>query len=110
VLDKNTTRVIWKNIKDFLKITRTPPDHVFNFIKYKLKEDIGWVSSKKSDGLIIHNKKLKTKDLEEIMIKYLKEFVICNICKKSNTTMYRDQNIREMKVKCNDCNSSYTVT
>ncbi len=113
-LDKGTTRVIWKNIKDFLKLTKTPREHVFNFVKYKLKDEIGWVlieneKKRQIECLIIHNKKIKVKDIEDIMKEYISQFVICKICNKSNTTMYKDKTIREMKVKCNECNSSYTI-
>lgn len=125
-IETGTTKVIWKNVKEFLKMiitetkqeekplilkNQTTPrrDHFIDFIKYKLKIDVGWVSSHTSDGLILHNKKIKAKDLADIMKNYLENFSVCMICKKPNTEMYKDKDLRKWKIKCSDCNSDYTI-
>lgn len=108
-LDKGTTRVIWKNIKVFLKLTNTPPEHLFNFIEYHSHKKLTWFSESVSDGLIVHDKRFATIDVINIMKKYVEEFVICRICKKSNTCMMKDIELRKYKIKCNECNSDYIV-
>jgi translation initiation factor 2 beta subunit (eIF-2beta)/eIF-5 len=108
-VEKNTTRIHWKNIKDFLKVSRSPPDHLFTFIETNLKQKISWFSESISDGLLIFNNKIKAKDISNIMIKYTEEFIICRTCTKSDTQMFKDNEIRKMRIKCNDCKSTYTV-
>lgn len=109
ILEKDTTRVIWKNIKEFLKIRDISANHFYNFISYKIKDNINWVSDHKSDGLIIHNKKISDEDIKDVMKKYVKEYLICKICNKSDTTMEKDKSIRANKIKCNNCKSEYTI-
>ena len=108
-LDKTPTRVIWKNIKAFLKLTKTPPEHLYDFIEKQSGKKINWFSESVSEGLIIHDKKFGNIEIIGIMKKYVKDFIICSICKKSNTVLYKDQQLRNYKIKCSDCNSDYTV-
>lgn len=108
-LDKTPTRVIWKNIKAFLKLTKTPPEHLYDFIEKQSGKKINWFSESVSEGLIIHDKKFGNIEIIGIMKKYVKDFIICSICKKSNTVLYKDQQLRKYKIKCSDCNSDYTV-
>lgn len=107
--DKGTTRVIWKNIKAFLKITGTPPDHLFDFVEKQTNKKLSWFSESVSDGLIIHDKRFSKNEAIGLMKKYTDNYVLCNICKKSNTQMFKDTEIRKYKIKCDDCNSEYTI-
>jgi len=107
--DKGTTRVIWKNIKAFLKITNTPPDHLFDFIEKQTNKKLSWFSESVSDGLIIHDKRFSKSECISLMKKYTDNYVLCNICKKSNTQMFKDSEIRKYKIKCEDCFSEYTM-
>jgi translation initiation factor 2 beta subunit (eIF-2beta)/eIF-5 len=110
--EKGKNRLRWKNIKEFLKITRTPPDHLFDFLRYQIDKniDIGWYSDSVSDGLIIHDvKKINKTIIFSLMKKYLIDFVICKICRKMNTHISKDITIRKWQIKCSDCNSEYTV-
>jgi translation initiation factor 2 beta subunit (eIF-2beta)/eIF-5 len=107
--DKGTTRVIWKNIKAFLKITNTPPDHLFDFIEKQTNKKLSWFSESVSDGLIIHDKRFSKSEGISLMKKYTDNYVLCNICKKSNTQLFKDSEIRKYKIKCEDCCSEYTI-
>jgi translation initiation factor 2 subunit 2 len=109
IIEKSTTKINWKNIKDFLKVTKTPPEHLFAFIEKHINEKISWFSNSMSDGLLIFNKKIKTSEISNIMIKYIKEFVICKNCNKSDTMMHKDSTIRKWKINCKDCKSEYTL-
>lgn len=108
-LDKGTTRVVWKNIKTFLKRTQTPPDHLYEFILNETGKKINWISESVSDGLIIHEKKITDNDIISLMKKYVDMYVLCKICKNSDTVMHRDTEIKMYRVKCNNCNSEYTA-
>ena len=108
-VDKGTTRIIWKNIKAFLKLTNTPPDHLFDFLEKQSSKKMSWYSDSISDGLIIHDKKFNVNDIIGLMKKYVDNFVLCKICKKSNTEMFKDKEIHKYKIKCHECNSEYTI-
>lgn len=108
-LIKDTTRVIWKNIKTFLKRTQTPPEHLEKFISQETGKKINWFSHSISDGIIIHERKIYENDIINLMKKYVDLYILCNICKNSQTEMHRNVEIKKYYIKCNHCNSSYTV-
>jgi translation initiation factor 2 beta subunit (eIF-2beta)/eIF-5 len=107
VIVKDSKRTIWKNIKAFLKVINRPPDHCLEFFKIQTGKELAWYSEHVSDGMIFHTNKIKVNEIVMLMKKYVDCYVVCNICKRSNTTMYKDQEIRKYKIKCSDCNSEY---
>jgi len=109
-IKKETTQIVWKNVNLFLELTKTKPDHLFEFIKTNTKNDIMWFSGFVSDGLIIKNKFMKEKEITNLMIKYITDFVLCKICKKTDTEMFKDKDIKMMRIKCNGCGAEYTLT
>lgn len=109
VIEKGTTRIVWKNVKDFLKITKTPPEHFYDFIEKESSRKINWFSESISDGLIIHYNRVTINEITMWMRKYISEYVLCKVCKHGNTEMVRDSNIRKWYVKCKDCNAEYTI-
>jgi len=114
VLEKTTTRFVWKNCKAFLKITKTSPDHLLDFMRNQIdnKIRIDWFSESISDGLIIHertNISKMTNKIVALMKKYIIDFIICKICNKANTSMTKDLDLRKWKVTCSDCNSDYII-
>jgi len=110
ILIKDTTSIIWKNIKDFLKLTRTDPQHLFDFIKMTLGSTIKitWKSESITDGLIIHKRQIKENDIIDIMRKYSTDYILCVTCKKNTTEMIKDDKIKKWKIKCL-CGSEYTA-
>ena len=109
VYSQDTTRVIWKNIKTFLKRTHTPPEHLEKFISQETGKKINWFSDSISDGIIIHERRIYENDIINLMKKYVDSYVLCNICKNSQTEMHRNIEIKKYYIKCNHCNSTYTV-
>jgi translation initiation factor 2 beta subunit (eIF-2beta)/eIF-5 len=107
ILIKDSKRTIWKNIKAFLKVVNRQPEHCFDFFKNQTGKEIAWYSEHVSDGLIFHTNKIKVNEIILLMKKYVDCYIVCNICKRSNTTMNKDQDLRKYKITCLDCNSSY---
>jgi translation initiation factor 2 beta subunit (eIF-2beta)/eIF-5 len=109
VIIKNGSNIIWKNVKEFLRITRRPPDHFVNFLRKESNCVINWISESKSDGLTFSQKKLKSDFLIDHMKIYLKEYVICKSCKSINTYIERDKNLRKYNFICINCNNQYFI-
>jgi translation initiation factor 2 subunit 2 len=106
---KNGSNVIWKNVKDFLRITKRPPDHFLSFLRKEGTVVINWISDSKSDGLIFSQKKLRPDFLIDQMKTYLKEYVICKSCKSINTYIERDKQIRKYNFICKNCDNQYFI-
>jgi len=108
-LIKNGTTFIWKNVKEYLKIVKRPPDHFLNFLRNELNIQINWITNSKSDGLILDHKKIKTDAVINAMKIYLKEYVICKSCISSNTFIQKDKNLRKYNFTCLNCNNEYYI-
>ena len=104
----NGTKVIWKNVKDFLRLVKRNPTHLLNFLNVELLNKVNWISESKSDGLNFRFK-IKKEVLSSLLIKYVKEYVICKSCKSLNTNIEKDKEIRKYIFKCNNCKNNYSV-
>jgi translation initiation factor 2 subunit 2 len=102
---KDTTKITWTNINDFIKLLKCPPDHLMDYVKKNLHDDMNYDEK----GLIIRNNRRKQDELSNIIRKYTEEFGICKQCKTPKTIIYKDNTIREWKVKCESCKSEYTI-
>ena len=102
-LIKNGSNYIWKNVKAYLKLVKRPPDHFVDFIKKETTWQVNWITSSKSDGLILNQKKINTGQIIDIMKAYLKEYVICKGCKSISTYIEKDKNIRKYNFICLNC-------
>ena len=84
------TRLHWKNVIDYLTITKRNPTHFINFLKTEYPDKkIDWVSGSISDGLIIHGKFLKQQLIHDFVVKYINQFVICSACKSNETELIK---------------------
>ncbi len=98
-----TTRLHWKNVKEFLRVIRRHPDHFIDFLRKELPgKEVSWVSGSKSDGLIIHGKRQKQKDVADLVLKYVDIYVLCPSCKKVDTKMIKESS-KTYQFQCEDC-------
>ena len=109
IIIKNGNNIIWKNVKEFLKISKRPPDHFLTFLRKESIYTINWQSESKSDGLILNQKKIKNDFLIEKMKTYLKDYVICKSCKSINTYIEKDKQLRKYNFVCVNCNNEYYI-
>ena len=98
-----TTRLHWKNVKEYLRVIRRHPDHFMSFLKKEIPgKEINWFSGSKSDGLIIHGKRQNNKELTELSLKYIDTFVICSSCKHADTHLIKESS-KNYQFECLDC-------
>lgn len=110
VVEIGTTRLHWKNVKDYLKVIRRHPDHFMDWLKSELpSHEISWFSGSKSDGLIIHGKRQKKADVIEMALKYVNNYVICPSCKKADTRMTKAGH-KQHEFECLDCGMKKFMT
>jgi translation initiation factor 2 subunit 2 len=108
ILIKNGNNMHWKNIKDFLKLAKRPPDHYLNYLCDQISCNVNWLSESKSHGVIIYQK-IKAPQLIENMKNYLKEYVFCKSCKSSETYIEKDKTIRRYNFICTNCENKYYI-
>lgn len=52
---------------------------------------------------------LQAKQIENLFRKYIIEFVQCQICKRQNTELVKDEKMRLWTLQCKNCKCSRTV-
>ena len=104
VIEISPVRLHWKNVISYLQVINRNPEHFIDFIKRELPDkQIGWYSSDKSEGLLIHASKQKKNTISALAIKYVNSYVLCLSCKKYNSELNRDSDTKKYEFKCNEC-------
>ena len=98
---------IWKNIKEFLRVVNKPPEHVVKFFSDELKCQITWITDSKSDGINIDYDRLKSTTINELMKKYVLEYVYCKKCTSTNSIISKDSQLRKYLFVCQNCGDQY---
>jgi translation initiation factor 2 subunit 2 len=107
IIETSPTRTYWKNIKRILIAINRPPDHFIKYINTELHTG-NWISNSKSDGIVLAGR-YNISQLTNIIERYVKQYVVCNICKSTNTLLEKNKELRCYIVSCNKCNSKYSV-
>lgn len=77
------------NITQIASYIRRPPEHLAKYLQKEL------ATSGKIDGeRLILNAKLNSAKVNEKVLSYTKEFVICNECKKPDTNIVAEKGIK----------------
>ncbi|EFC50794.1 predicted protein, partial [Naegleria gruberi] len=61
-----------------------------------------------SNRLVIRGA-FKSKDIENLLRKYITEYVVCKICNSLDTRLNRDSTTRLYSIHCSNCQASRTV-
>lgn len=98
-------KVLWSNFNETcLAINRTP-EHLFLYITSELNTEASFNESKQ---LIIKGK-YHSKNIENILRKYVCCYVQCNLCRSYETTIIKDTTTRLQYLVCNSCKGSKTI-
>ncbi len=107
IMKQNTTNTYWENVKKILQAINRPPDHFIEFLNKELKTG-EWISSSKSDGIVMIGK-FKPVQIKHVISEYVKKYVICNICKSTDTILEKNKDLRVYYLNCHKCKSQYAI-
>lgn len=96
------TRTILTNIPQLTSYIRRDSDH---FIKYLLKELA--TSGTMKNSLLVLQRKINSQKINEKIVDYVNEFVICKQCGKPDTELVKDKDFLFMK--CLACGAKHPV-
>ena len=99
VAGKNT---VITNIYEISSYVRRPVEHLTKFLQKELA-----VSGKLENNTLILNTKLNSHQVNEKVEQYVKEFVLCNECKKPDTEIISEKGIKFKH--CLACGAKYPV-
>jgi translation initiation factor 2 subunit 2 len=107
IIKQNTTNTCWENVKKILQAINRPPDHFIDFLNKQLNTG-EWITASKSDGILLIGK-FKVNQIKNVISEYIKQYVICNICKSTDTILDKNKDLRSYFVSCNKCKSLHVI-
>uniref|UniRef100_A0AC35FVY7 Translation initiation factor IF2/IF5 domain-containing protein n=1 Tax=Panagrolaimus sp. PS1159 TaxID=55785 RepID=A0AC35FVY7_9BILA len=97
-------RTAFTNYAEICKLLKRQPNHVLQFIIAEL----GTTGSIDGNQCLIVRGRFPQKYFENILRKYIKEYVTCHTCKSSDTDLIKDT--RLYFLQCKTCGSRCSVT
>jgi len=99
-------KVIWTNFLNFPDIIKRPATHMINFFKVECCTELNTDSN---NALIIRGV-FNSNQIENILKKYIIEYVKCNTCSSIDTSFTKDPITRIYYINCNGCLSKCSVS
>uniref|UniRef100_A0AC34QKL6 Translation initiation factor IF2/IF5 domain-containing protein n=1 Tax=Panagrolaimus sp. JU765 TaxID=591449 RepID=A0AC34QKL6_9BILA len=97
-------KTAFTNYAEICKLLRRQPKHVLQF----LLAELGTTGSIDSNQCLIVKGRFQQKHFENVLRKYIKEYVTCHTCRSSDTDLTRDT--RLFFLQCKTCGSRCSVT
>lgn len=103
IYKQGSKKTIWVNFSDICKAVNRQTEHINAFILMEMCT----TGSIDSNGRLILKCALNQGNIEQLLRKYISEYVKCHSCNSPETILYRDN--RLCFLECNKCKSKYTV-
>jgi translation initiation factor 2 subunit 2 len=100
-----TTRTAWINFVDSCTSLNRDREHLQQFILAELGNE----GSLGQENQLIIKGRFTNKHIENLLTKYIKEYVTCQMCKSPSTILTKDNATRLQVMQCNICGSTRTV-
>ena len=100
-----TTRSAWINFVYTCNSLNRTTEHLQQFILAELGND----GSLGQENQLIIKGRYNSKHIQNLLAKYINEYVLCTTCKSPTTTLTKDNSTRLQVMKCNVCGSTKTV-
>ncbi|OAF65896.1 hypothetical protein A3Q56_06412 [Intoshia linei] len=93
------------NFTEICRLMKRQPKHVLAF----LNAELGTTGSIDGSNQLIIKGRFQNHHIENVLRKYIKEYVTCHTCHSGDTFLELQKNIRLYFLKCNSCQSSCSV-
>jgi len=97
-------KTAFANYAEICRLLKRQPKHVLQF----LLAELGTTGSIDGNNCLIFKGRFQQKHIENVLRKYIKEYVTCHTCKSSDTELTKDT--RLFFLQCNTCGSRCSVT
>ncbi|KAI4353571.1 hypothetical protein L6164_002509 [Bauhinia variegata] len=103
VLHEGTKKTVFVNFMDLCKTMHRQPEHVMTF----LLSEMGTSGSLDGQQRLVVKGRFAPKNMEEIVRRYINEYVKCNICKSPDTILSKEN--RLYFLRCEQCGSESSM-
>mmetsp|Transcript_39849 Transcript_39849/g.64612 ORF Transcript_39849/g.64612 Transcript_39849/m.64612 type:complete len:309 (+) Transcript_39849:144-1070(+) len=106
VVREGTKKVVWINFPDICQQMHREPNHVLAFVM----SELGTSGSLDANQRLAIKGRFNPKQIENVLRRYIAEFVQCQMCRSFDTTLTRDPVSRLFFLRCEACGSQRSVT
>ncbi|KAH6579751.1 hypothetical protein BASA60_003133 [Batrachochytrium salamandrivorans] len=104
ILKEGSKKTLFANLVDFCRRMRRAPDHLVQF----LFAELGTSGSIDGNQRLIIKGKFQQKQIENVLKRYIVEYVTCKTCKSAETVLTKEN--RLFFLQCESCGSSRSVS
>ena len=106
VVKVGTKKTSFANFTEICKIMRRQPKHLIAF----LLAELGTTGSVDANNQLIIKGRFQQKQIENVLRRYIKEYVTCHTCRSPETLLQKDDQTRVVFLLCETCGSRCSVT
>ncbi|CCD25452.1 translation initiation factor eIF2 subunit beta NDAI_0F01330 [Naumovozyma dairenensis CBS 421] len=99
-------KTIFANIQDISEKLQRSPDHLIQY----LFAELGTSGSVDGQKRLVIKGKFQSKQMENVLRRYILEYVTCKTCKSINTDLKKEQSNRLFFMVCKSCGSTRSVS
>jgi len=105
VAREGSKKTVFMNFGDICKSIHRQPDHLLAY----LGAELGTTGNLQEGGRLVIKGKFQPKGIENVLRRYITEYVICSSCMSPDTVLMRDANTRLYFLQCESCGASRSV-
>lgn len=105
VAREGTKKTAFSNFMDIVELMKRSHEHVMQFIL----SELGASGSIDGKQRLILKGRFQPKSIENVLRKYMIEYVLCSLCKSNDTALEREQATRLMYMQCHQCGARRSV-
>ncbi|QLG70723.1 hypothetical protein HG535_0A06650 [Zygotorulaspora mrakii] len=99
-------KTIFSNVQDISEKLQRAPDHLMQY----LFAELGTSGSVDGQKRLVIKGKFQSKQMENVLRRYIMEYVTCKTCKSINTLLKKEQSNRLFFLVCKSCGSTRSVS
>lgn len=101
-------KTAWVNFLDICDTLNRPAEHLQQYVFAELGCD-GTYAGETGRQFILKGR-FYPRNIESLLKRYIREYVMCTMCRSSNTQLTKDQSTRLHKMKCMNCGADRSCT
>jgi len=92
----------WVNFVSICESMKRSPDHLMAYVFAELGVD----GTMAGEGQFILKGRFYPRNIESLLRKYIREYVMCGMCRSTDTELVKDQATRLHNIKCRACHAT----
>ncbi len=106
VAREGTKKTVFLNFGAICKSIHRQQDHLLAY----MGAELGTTGNMQDGGRLVVKGRFSAEAIGKVLMRYMKEYVVCTSCRSPDTVLMRDANTRLYFVSCESCGAKRSVT